>query len=64
MNSTRTKEPIEIDAVPLEEGVSTADAAARVHLDPAAEPNRSEPGDAGLRAAATGICDRSDPEDS
>jgi hypothetical protein len=57
-------EPIELDGVPPQEDVSTADAAERVQHDPRTEPNWSGADARRLREAATGIADRTDPEES
>jgi hypothetical protein len=44
----RDREPVDLGDTPSEEGISEADAAERVHHDPAGEPNfddqRNEPG--------------------
>ena len=42
--SSRQEPPVSLDGVPEEEGVSVADAADRVDLDPDEQPNRSESG--------------------
>jgi hypothetical protein len=64
MDSRKPKGPIEVEGVPSEEDVSTADVAERVDRDPEEQPNASGEHYDRLRAAATGIADRTDPEDS
>jgi hypothetical protein len=64
MDSPHPNDPVEIEGVPEEENVSTADAADRAQRDPADEQNAAGEHYDRLRAAALGIADRSDPEDS
>jgi hypothetical protein len=64
MDSPKPNDPVELEGVPQEEDVSTADAAERVHRDPREQPNASGEHYDRLRAAALGIADRTDPEDS